>query len=118
MLTLGVMDGTSLNKSSNFFLLELEREENNGDELDEPKNEASSRGGSDILWARVSGHTTARYKRATLMSPRCAYLARSRMVSRPGTRGAYGPVPELRRINASGPVLVPSSSTGSKHARY
>ena len=32
MLILGVMDGTSLKKSSKKNLLELEREENNGDE--------------------------------------------------------------------------------------
>ena len=60
----------SLNKSSKKkFNLSL-REEKIGDELAQPKNEASSRGGSDIQWARVPGHTTARYKRSTLLSPR------------------------------------------------
>ena len=60
----------SLNKSSREkFNLSL-REENNGDELAQPKNEASSRGGGDIQWARVPGRTTAWYKRSTLLSPR------------------------------------------------
>ena len=86
----------SLNKSLKKKINLSLGEEKNGDELAQPKNEARPGGGSDIQWARVPGRTTARYKRSTLLSPRCVYLARSRMVSRPGTRGAYGPVPELR----------------------
>ena len=56
---------TNLRKKINLSL----REENNGDELEEPKNEASSQGGSDIVLARVPGRNTARYKRSTLLSP-------------------------------------------------
>ena len=59
----------SLNKSLKKINLSL-REENNRDELTQPKNEASSQGGSDIQWARVPGRTTARYKRSTLLFPR------------------------------------------------